>query len=188
MNMKGMKMEALEQLRRRELLRYSPEILEPVVVNTVDDIKRVLATFDPAKNPQSSSVPISTVMEGADGDRGKRQFAVSAETKSKSQRDILLEGLDLIKNRLEIKDNLNGEAVDVGGKLMKPAKVHAATDGYSWVDPMIKHWFGGYREGIHICWDIGGYQYRYEPYQHKLTRVKIDATGPPATGTIQKPE
>ena len=176
-------MEVLEQFNRRELLRYSPEILDPVVVNTVDDIKRVLVTFDPAKNPQLSSVPISTIVEGTDGDRGKKQFVVSAETKSKSQRDILLEGLDLIKNRMEIK-NLDGEAVDVGGKLMKPARVHAATDGYSWIDPMIKHWFGGYRDGIHICWDIGGYQYRYEPYQHKLTRVKLDAIGSSATGTV----
>jgi len=160
-------MQALEKLYERELQRYGPDILDPVTVTSVADIKMVLMTFDPAKNPQSSVVPVSAIVQN-----DKHRYAVNADTKSKSQRDILLEGLDFIKNRLEADADatIESEAVLINGRQMEPATVQTGVDGYSWIDPMIKHWFGGYRDGTHVCWDLDGYQYRYDPYQHKLTR------------------
>ena len=165
-------MQELDKLYERELRRYGPEILDPVVVTNVADIKMVLMTFDPAKNPQSSIVPISAIIQN-----DKHQYAVNADTKSKSQRDMLLEGLELIKKRLETEnDEIDSESIEINGRQMRPAIVQTGVDGYSWIDPMIKHWFGGYREGMHICWDLDGYQYRYDPYQHKLTRKEENAT------------
>tara|TARA_R110000868_G_scaffold150227_3_gene373240 strand:- start:3497 stop:3946 length:450 start_codon:yes stop_codon:yes gene_type:complete len=148
--------------------------MKPVEVRTLSDIKRVVAEFDPARNPRQSDIPLSTLLEEVEN--GKRiTYRVSTNTRSKSKRDMLIEGLELIQKRQKIADELKsaGEAIEINGRSMKPAVLNSNIDGHSWVDPLISQWTGGIRKGALIVWNIGdGYEYRYEIFDHQLARIK----------------
>jgi hypothetical protein len=166
-------MEGLDKAHQRNQQRLSKDILKPVEVRTLSDIKRVVADFDPARNPQQASIPISARMEElVDGQRVV--YRATADTKSKSKRDMLLEGLALIRDRQEADKNLKqaGEPIEVDGRLMKPATLSSNIEGHNWVDPLIGQWTGGIRKGTLITWDLGdGYEYRYDVFAHELSRV-----------------
>jgi len=147
--------------------------MKPVEVRTLSDIKRVVAEFDPACNPRQLDIPISTLLEEVENGK-KIIYRVSTNTRSKSKRDMLIEGLELIKKRQEVADELKlaSEVIEINGRAMKPAVLNSNIDGRSWVDPLISQWTGGTRKGALIVWDIGdGYEYRYEIFTHGLIRV-----------------
>ena len=166
-------MEALERAQQRNQQRLNPDqVLKPVTVSTINDIKRVVAEFDPARNPRQVDVPLSATLEVHE-DGKKNVYQVSANTRSKSKRDMLIEGLTVIKNREDIAAELEqaGEIVEINGKPMKPVVLNTNT-GRSWVDPLIGQWTGGTREGIFIVWTLDdGYKYKYDVFLHKLTKV-----------------
>ena len=168
-------MEAFEKQQARDRRRLDKSILDPVIVKNVNDIKRVIAEFDPNKNANHSPLPLSAVME-AENEGGKKvQYNVSATTRSKSKRELLLEGFDLIKTRVEkgIEIQNSTQDFEVNGKTFKPAKLQNNIDGVSWIDPLIKQWTGGARKELLIAWDIGdGYEYRYDIYAHSFTRAE----------------
>ena len=146
-------------------------------VNNVEDIKRLVSQLDPKKNPAQRTIPVGAIVSAHDDATGReQQYQVSAPTKSKSKRDMLIEGLDIIKTRMESEDRYtNTTAVEVNGKPMRPASVGTGTLGKTWIDPLIKQWLGGYRNGVNICWDLGdGFVYKYDIYEHKLTRIEKD--------------
>lgn len=168
-------MEAMDRLEARKALRLDPrQVLQPVEIRTYDDIKRVVAELDPRKNPQQVDIPISTTMV-ANEDNRDVTYRVEAHTRSKSKRDILLEGLNIIKVRLDSAVRIAElqEEVEVNGVVMKPAALGYKAEGTSWVDPLIRQWLGGYRDGILICWRLDGWVYRYDIYQHRLTRIQV---------------
>jgi hypothetical protein len=175
-------MEGLEQAKAREARRLSKSILDPTVVYSVRDIKRVVAELDPKKNPESHDIEITTQME-VDGDT----YEVRANTRSRTKRDMLIEGLNVIKRRVESADELlqSGDAVEIDGVNMRPIPIGSGVEGRSWVDPLISQWTGGFRVGIHICWDLDEYRYKYDVFEHKLTRIRTDATGSSTTSTVQ---
>jgi hypothetical protein len=171
-------MESLDREFVRQSRRLDPNsTLKPVEVYTVADIKAVLSEFDPAKNKIQTAIPISTNLVGVDNEGKQSTFYVSAETKSRSKRDLLIEGLDLIKSRIEVEKQIadSDAGILVNGKLMKPASLGNSVHGLSWVDPLIKQWLGASREGITIYWDLqDGYRYEYNIYEHKLSRICYD--------------
>lgn len=154
--------------------RMDPSILEPVKVRSVNDIKAVLAGFDPATNPNSQSIPLAANVEVSD--KGKKTlYQVTASTKSKSKRDMIVEGLDIIKNRSDSESTQFIESVEINGRKVDPPKIGSGSNSYTWVDPLIKQWFGGSRDGLIIYWDLSdGYRYKYDIYQHRLTRASRD--------------
>lgn len=165
-------MEMMERARLREAQRLSPESLKPAEVRTLNDIQTIIAQFNPNNDVASPSIPIETLLEEAE-DGSRVTYKVSSRTQSKSKRTILIEGLDLIKKRLDSSAEEDVEGVEINGKIMKPAAMKSNVDGLSWVDPLIKQWTGGTRKNTLITWDIkDGYEYRYEIYAHRLTRVK----------------
>ena len=87
---------------------------------------------------------------------------------------MLIEGLDIIKNRIESEDRYaDVTVVEVNGQPMKLAAVGTGSLGKTWVDPLISQWLGGYRDSIYICWNLGdGFIYKYDIYEHKLTRIE----------------
>ena len=152
--------------------RLSPESLKPVEIRSLNDIQGVLAQLNPINNAPTTSIPIETQLE-ADEDGKKVRYKVSATTKSKSKRDILIEGLDLIKRRIDASHDEQAEELEINGKTMRPATMRSNVDGISWVDPLIKQWTGGTRKGVLITWDLqDGYEYRYEIYSHRLTKIR----------------
>jgi hypothetical protein len=166
-------MEQLDKALQREQLRLSRDILKPVDVRSLSDIKRVISEFDPSNNKQQTEIPITAILNESEGGK-PLMYSVSSSTKSKSKRDILIEGLELIKNRIDAAQKISDstEEVEINGRKLRPPSLINNISGHSWVDPLIKQWTGGRREGVLITWDIqDGYQYRYEIFTHKLTRI-----------------
>jgi len=165
-------MEILERARAREGQRLSPDVLKPAEVRSLADIRRVVAAMDPGRNPPQLDVPISTTLDVVE-DRQRTTYGVGVNTRSKSQRDMLIEGLTIVKKRLEAQDKLQtGAPVEINGVIMKPAALGSGVDNQCWVDPLIRQWLGGYRSGVLVCWDFDdGYIYQYDVFAHKLTRV-----------------
>jgi hypothetical protein len=168
-------MEALDREFNRQQRRLDPEkVLKPVSVNTMTDIKSVLSELDPAKNKQQSTISLSTELQSVDNQGNSTTYNVSADTKSKTKRDMLIEGLDLIRKRMEMEEETHDtvDPVEINGRIMKPASLGTGVHSHSWVDPLIRQWLGGRREGIKICWDLAdGYRYEYDIYGHKLSRI-----------------
>lgn len=177
-------MEQLNQALARQQQRLSPRILDPVEVRSVEDIKRLVSQLDPDKNPKQSEIPVGTTINVLDDATGKEQrYNVSATTRSKSKRDMLIEGLDVIKSRIALEnDNQDIPVVEVNGKPMRTPVIGVGSKSRTWVDPLITQWLGGYRDGIYICWNLGdGFIYRYNIYEHKLVRIEDK---PPTTSPI----
>lgn len=141
-------------------------------------MKRLIGEFDPVRNPTPVDIPLRTIIDVVEDDGGKNTYDLSADTRSKSKRDILIEGLTIVKGRMDLSDEMQaqGEPIEINGKPMKPAVMSCNTDGTNWVDPLIRQWTGGFRDGILICWDLNdGYRYKYNIFEHKLTRVARDS-------------
>lgn len=166
-------MESLDNLRERESQKLGKEVLKPVEVRTVNDIKNVLREFDPSNNPKHQDVPLRTQVDVNDGGRTKT-FAVSANTKSKSKRDHIIEGLNIIKNRIEKSAKYDDvRLVEINGREVRPPRVGDSINSHTWVDSIIKQWMGGKRDNTIIYWDLDdGYRYKYDIFNHKLTRVR----------------
>ncbi len=165
-------MEDLDKLVARAQTRLKPsEVFKKIDVKTFEDVKRAVADFDPRKNQPHKELPISTTMTVNVDDKNV-MYKVDATTKSKSRREILIDGLNIIKARLAIDVTPEQMVVEVNGIPVKPAVLGFNVNGTSWVDPLIKNWFGAYRNKLLICWDLAdGYTYKYDIYDHKLTRM-----------------
>lgn len=176
-------MESLERARARQSQRLNENILEPIEVRSVGDIKRVVAELDPAKNPVAPIIPLSTQLEVQDGNK-KSVYSVTTNTQSKSKRDHLIEGLKVVQKRieseLEIKKSV--QSVEINGRVVTPPKLGSGVDGHIWVDPLIRQWLGASRDGITIYWDLDdGFRYKYDIFQHRLTRVSRQDCGDTAS-------
>lgn len=167
-----MPFESLDKEHARQERRLNPNAMEPVKVSTISDLKAVIATLSPALNRAQHTIPLTTQLAGFDPEGRPRTYQVTADTKSKSQRDILIEGLDIIRNRMNAGDKFEGEAVEINGQIMKPAMLGTGIRNH-WVDPLIRQWLGGARDGLLIYWELAdGYRYEYNIYEHKLTRFR----------------
>lgn len=166
-------MEALDKALERQARRRPASILDPVVVKTVDDLKRVLAEFDPARAKPAGDVELRTNMSVIENGRATA-FQVSAKTRSQSKRDLLLAGLAMIERRQEVIDKAgNAEPTEINGRQVRPAPMGNSIIGMSWVDPLIRQWLGGQRNGTKIVWDLDdGYRYEYDAAAHRLSREK----------------
>jgi hypothetical protein len=163
-------MDNMEKIRKRNAQRLDESVLDPVEVRSVNDIKRLIAEFDPAREKQHDVINIETNLVDDD------TYSVNADTKSRSKREILLEGLTIIKNRMEARKSDDVPIpIEINGILMEPAWIGNAEDSITWVDPLLNQWLGATRKGLLICWDIDGYEYRYRIFDHKLTRVLKNA-------------
>jgi len=163
-------MEALDRAFERESRRTTNTPFDPPTVKTMNDIKRVLAEFDPHQSaaqvvPVNAAVPV-----GVDG--RTTTFNLSTKTQSKSKRDLIIEGLQLVKKRIESADLVNShETIEVNGVVMPSAKIGNGALGVTWVDQFIKRWMGAYRDGLMICWNLDGIVYKYNIFEHKLVKV-----------------
>jgi hypothetical protein len=168
-------MEELDRAMEREKRRLDPKIiLKPAEAHSLNDIKRLVSELDPRRNPPQVDIPLAANLLVRE-DNKDIVYRAEANTRSKSRRDTLVEGLSIIKNRVEVSDKMEGaqEPIEVNGIPMKPAQIGNGVVGQNWVDPLIKHWLGGYRDGILICWNLNdGFVYRYDIFTHKLIRVE----------------
>ncbi len=145
-------------------------------IKTQQDIVRVLAQIDPSNTPPRSNVNIKTTMHGST-DKGQGDFAVEAPSTNHGYRDILLDGFTVLKQRIDAigryQDNV--KPIEINGKVARPARVFA-DDTVMAMDSLIARLLGGTRNGLFIYWDLSdGYTYKYDIFEHRLTRTKRDA-------------
>lgn len=171
LNLGDKPMEALDKALERERSRSDPSILKPVEVHSLNDIKKLLAGLDPKNNQPHNDIPLSADISVRENDRNVT-YNVHTKTRSKSYREMLIEGLSIIKSRIQIVDTVAEEPIEVNGMEMKPPHFGDSVNSSNWIDPLIKQWLGGYRNGILICWNIDdGYIYQYDIFEHKLSRM-----------------
>ncbi len=167
--------EALEKVMERESRKLHPSVADPVIVKKFDDIRNVISQIDPRNNNTAAEITINADMS-LNEDGKNLVYRVSAPSRSKSKREMILEGMEILKRQKEVVDNIEEklEPVEVNGVPMKPPVFGRGDKSRAWVDPLIKHWLGAYRNGLLICWDIEGYHYEYDIFEHQLSRSKIE--------------
>lgn len=160
----------LERSKQREYQRLTPAIFEDASIKSVNDIRRVLSDLDPKRSVDAAQVNVKA--EVVDVENSQR-FAVTAPTKSKSKREIILDGLNILKAQAEATLNGKAKPIVLNGRIIQPPVIKSPQD--MWVDPIIKRWLGAYRKGLMVCWDLEGYTYMYDIWEHKLSRVQHDS-------------
>jgi len=176
-----MTMEAYErEAERQARAEANKHKFGPPQVSSVGDIQRVVAQLDPTNrlNTQSGISQVATTMRGnQEGTRSQGMFAVRSESADKSYRDILLEGLRTLRSRQDAVKKAMASAmpVEVDDRPMMPPPIIDKDVSMS-IDPIIERLLGGRREGELVCWDLAdGYTYKYNVFEHRLTRVPRDA-------------
>ena len=158
---------ALESAIERDSRRGQP--IPEVKVRTVEDIRRVLAEFDPSRDRGESVAEIKGEIAGS-VDGKTKPLVVSAKSVGKTKRQLLVEAIEHITEAIKNSER-EVAPVEINGKLVQPAKMPFAR-AYSYIDPMIAQWLDAKRDGTIIYWDLSdGYRYKYEPVSHKLTRT-----------------
>ena len=152
--------------------------IKPPVVNSLSDIRRVVAMLDPnaIDNKPAELVPISADIMTRDADGVRRVFHATANTQTKSRRETLLEGLQLIRTRRELADK--------AASLVKPLVVNGRTmqnlsplaeESYLSIDPLIARWLAATRDGDRIVWVLhDGFTYYYDIFTHRLTKKSTE--------------
>jgi hypothetical protein len=121
------------------------------VCHTLEEIKEAIKPFMRC----GDNINISCNLDG------QQVNAISGDS---SPRSILLNGLGVIKKRMEMKEKLadhdtNLRAWDINSLCFS-------------VDSIIAKRLGGVRNGLRIRWSIREGMYEYDPYSNKLYRVE----------------
>jgi hypothetical protein len=151
--------ERLDQALERERRRVDPSSIKPVQVRNLDDIRRVLAEFEP-KQSEAPSVMVNANVDGHD---------CNIMTKSKSKREQVLEGMNVVRSQMKV---ITAESTPptIDGKEGRRLTIGGNGLGYHWVDPIIKAWLGAERRGLDIVWTLQGVEYVYDIFAHSLKR------------------
>lgn len=165
-----------EEMDRQEA-RLDDKIFDDYKINSIHDIQRILIELDPNKSV-GADVPISTDMVAAGESDRLVHYSVSAPTESLSKRKILIDGFTILKARQDLvfKAKSNDNPVVVNGREMK-SPITPSIAAYSSIDPLIKRWFGGYRDGLLICWDLPEGKIVYDIFSHRLFKAKESDRG-----------
>lgn len=163
-------MQNIEQAIERESQKNIPT---PTVVKTLSDIRKVLMEFDPAAPVNKSQPPIdiATIINTHDSRGNPEQYKVTASTKSKSKREHIIEGIQIIKNRREVKEraSVDSEPILIDNRVITPKSPFLDEDRIS-VDSLIEFWTGGTRESEDIVWNIPEGIFKYDIINHKLRK------------------
>lgn len=152
-------------------------VINVPVINSVQDIQKLLVNVDPNKDLKVTSLDVSTDMAGTvESSKIQQNFAVNAKVTNVTLRSILIESFKSIRNKKEISDSCNDlEELVIGGKSMRrlsPVNLELIDN----VDSFIHINFGGYRKEEYVCWDLDdGFTYRYDVFKHQLTRKSNDS-------------
>lgn len=162
----------LEDEFERQERRLDDRIFQPPTVNTLSDIKRLLAELDPSRDIKQT-VPLSSEMVAEDVDGNLVRYALNAKTEAQNKRSIVISGFEFIKSRAVLEDRAKNEVMPVmiNGRPMSPA-IRPAVAGHAWIDPLIKRWFNANREGLRMVWVIKEGKFLYDPFTNKLYRSK----------------
>ena len=157
-------MDELEKARQRQYIANMNRLASPtaITVKSINDIREIINNFNSDKY-HVDSVELESILKSEDN-----SYNVKSVSHSKSKKAIVVEEFNIIKNR-EIASS-DPTDIEINGKVLKPKKINTVKS-YSWIDQLIPKWFGGYRDGLHICWRMGEDEIRYDVLTNKLTKV-----------------
>lgn len=127
-----------------------------VVVESSFDIKQAIKEFLPGEEKASPEVRAKIKS-------GNKVYELSAPTEC-SYRDMLLEGFEIIKKRMEARDkhkpdsDFDIEPIDIDSRM--------------WLDDLIERRLGGKREGLRVRWDVKDGIFYFDPFTGKLTQAQ----------------
>lgn len=123
-------------------------------VRTKDDILALLKELKPENRLTSPNSTITATFR-----EGDKDIVLTAETVSKSKREIILDGLERLKKLVDHQENTKSTAY--------LEHIIKATHP---VDTDIKNLLGARRCGIDIVWNLPSGYYVYNIYNHTLVR------------------
>ncbi len=123
-----------------------------IKISCLNDIKLVLSKLVQQKHTDSQPITIDI-----------NNVKLSAQTKSKSNKELLLEGMNNIKNKMEVQDRYQQNC-----GIKNPVFYH--NKAFSNVDVHIENILGAKRDGLIIYWNIDGQRYEYDIFTDKLKR------------------
>jgi hypothetical protein len=161
----------VDRLKQVEQLR---EALKPVVCKTLADVSAALDRF-PVR--MTKSTPVLTDIVWKDEDNQSRTDKILGESRSVSLYQLLIEGMDVVKKRLAVTEEIQ--------KALKAAEevddndLKSAINMRSWdvdnlrfaVDVLIEKRLGGKRRGLRVRWKVQEGTYEYDPYSRKMFEI-----------------
>lgn len=135
-------------------------IFDAPIINSEDDIIACIAKLDTGDDGMLLDVPF----DGLNENETRVTYRIKAEIHQKSKREILQDGFDIIKTRM---NSVQSIPTMINGRKAQPASV-IVNDSLKWLDDLIERWLGARREGLNIIWNIGNTIYKYDFYDNKL--------------------
>ena len=145
-------------LSTRDQRRFDESILNDVKINSIEDIKRIIGLL--SNRLEYKEVETTYSLDNQQ---------VKTKTKSRSPYQTIFDVLKSIKDNEEL-NNTEPVTIEVNGKVVEGIAVNKSNKAWNPVDQYIKRYAGAKRDGYLIVWDLGGYEYRYDIFAHKLTK------------------
>lgn len=158
----------VDRLEQVEKLR---EAVKPIVCTTLSDIANALERFSVVEN---KTVSFSVDVAWKD-DNKPMVDKVTGSSSGVSLYQLLIEGMDLVKKRIEVTDNLKdaikaAEEADDEMPLQNMTIWDVDNLRFS-VDSLIEKRLGGKRHGLRIRWTVQEGIFEYDPYARKMFEI-----------------
>jgi len=151
------------------------KIIEPVVVTCLSDIKRVIANFN--RSVEGKTVLSTEVTYEQDGKPVRER--VEAEVRNTSPRAMLIEGLELVKKRIEFQKISKELEDDVESSHWKTVNFFDTdiNKTFFWVDSLIRNRLAGVRHNLCVRWAIKDGIYEWDPMKGDLQKIEEHPSG-----------
>ena len=142
---------------------------EPVVIRNLLDVKRAIRNFSVGVTGKSK---ISTTVEYME-DGKKITELVEAEVSNTSPRAMLIEGLELVKKRIEFQKVSKEAEEQTESSYWKATNFFDidVNQTFFWVDSLIKNRLGGIRHDLCIRWTVPEGVHEWDPISGELKKV-----------------
>lgn len=154
---------------KEQVYARQPVVIEKVVVKTVEDIRTLIKKLNESNSDESTITSDIDI----ENENGKKTIKVSAKLHNKSQKQILIDGLNIIVRRNNFK-GIKREPIIINNRESKPVDIFSESPTI-WVDQYISKWLDAFREGHYICWILNGIKYKYDIFMNKLFKETNDA-------------
>ena len=147
---------------KEQLQKMWEDGIKPITCYTIADIKAAIQPF--MEDSGGEQVLLSCKV----GDE-----KVTGKSTASSMRQLLLEGLSVIKKRMEAITKVQ-EAVDEADEagVSSAMSIWDINNVRFNIDNIIERRLGGKRRGIRIRWNLSDCIYEYDPFSNKLYKIE----------------
>lgn len=144
-------------------------------VKTLKELRSVLRPF--IEGQPSNQVDLSTKMNWSDENGKMVKGEVRARSRDITVRSLLIEGFDLVKQRMELARSAMEISDQEDEDDLVPEKIRwglfNVDDQYFHVDGLIKKEMGGgKRRGLRVRWELEDGIFEFDPYKAELYKVQ----------------